>query len=788
MGYAKDGAGNIWEVDASGNPIRLHKQAQTPLSGQAVAPDPKRVKREDNQDYRDAGRFGLSVEDNARQDRKFIFDKTRDLRSDFDAAPEVKAYRNSLPAYVSALKTANTPQGDLALIYAYAKLMDPASAVRDSEAASVANADTIAGQIVAKYRKQIEGTGTFSPEARSNLRAEMRTRINEYKSAHDYFRERFASDAQSFGVDPVRVVGPDISTRYQPDIEKYWKAQDAAKPIVAANQQTNADAAALPADMQKAHAAFLSGWDGNPDSYVAFRKALDKQYSYESAPDDELRNWATMAGQAKSKGIAVPVGIPSPSNLPGNYRSSALGQGMSGVNEGIANTMGFPVDAATAAINLVPRGLNAAANTNLPTIENPFLGSDWLKQNMQGWGIYGQSQDPNAQSARRVGQSVGAAAVPVAGVGSTTAAVKSLLAGLGGGVGAASANRVFPGSPIADFAGDLVGSLGTGGAIVAGSRRAAQNQIESAIPTVDQLKEQAGQLYRQAEARGITADPTMTQNLSDNIRQVLQQDGRISPTGRISDVYPKAKEAVQLVDDYAGNTMNPTQLQTVRGVMADGLSSVDPNERRIARNLTETFDGWANPQAPELAQARDISSRYLTAQQLERARNLAEARTSQFTQSGMENALRSEYRNLDRQAITGKSRFTNDVTDAIEAVARGNWASNLARGLGRFAPTGPVSSMGGVGAGAGIGYAVGGTAGAGVGSAILPVIGVAGRSVAEKLTNRAANVAELTARNGGAIPQAAYFDSDTMKAAAALAASQQINALANLKKVKDKQR
>ena len=50
-----------------------------------------------------------------------------------------------------------------------------------------------------------------------------------------------------------------------------------------------------------------------------------------------------------------------------------------GTSENVANTLGFPVDLATGAINLIPRGINAAAGTKIPTIEKPVGGSDWMK-------------------------------------------------------------------------------------------------------------------------------------------------------------------------------------------------------------------------------------------------------------------------------------------------------------------------------------------------------------------------------------------------------------------------
>lgn len=644
----------------------------------------------------------------ARDAAKFEFDRADKLRADYDSLPEVKSYRNAITVYSSALKTQPTPQGDLSLIYSFAKLMDPTSVVREGEAASVAGTDTIAGQIEARLKKELGGGGTFSPEARNGLLREMQNRVAAYNDQYNLQRQRYQANAQAFGVDPARVVGPHDGDAFFNDIKGYWEKQGV--PVVPSAQDEQ----------------------GNP----------------------------------------LPSGARVPQKPPQDYRSSYAGQGMSGINEGIAGTLGLPVDVATAVLNLLPKGINAAANTNLPTIQNPALGSQWLKDRMGGWGIYDQTNDPNKQFARRTAQSVGAA-VPVAGAaGGARQALGGLLGSLGGGVGGATAQRVAPGNIGAEMAGELLGGgLATGG-LLGSSRRSAQRQIESGIPTIDQLKQKAGEQYRSAESRGITAGPDMTKQLSENLRSVLQKEGRITPDGQITEVYPKVREAIRLTDGYAGQTMTPTQMQPVRSVIADGLTSTDATERRLGSLLTDTFDAWANPQAPELAGARNTASRYLNAQKLAQARELAHVREAQHTNAGLDNAIRTEYRALDRGAIKGGQRYGQTLGNAIENVSRGTPASNAAKFVGKFAPTSPMSTTLGMGAPAALGaMAFGPTVGALAGGTAA-VLGSAGRMAANRMTLRNAEIAELIARNGGPIPQAPLIDPATQEALAYYTAAQ----------------
>jgi hypothetical protein len=434
----------------------------------------------------------------------------------------------------------------------------------------------------------------------------------------------------------------------------------------------------------------------------------------------------------------------------GDYAGSYAGQALSGANEGLAAVLGAPADLATAAINLVPKGINALANTNIPEIEKPFLGSQHLTEIMKRAGSIAPA-GPHP-FVRRVGESIGAAAVPLAGPGLSLGRYGAqLLAGAGGGIGAATAQQAFPDNPVAEIVGELAGGGAAAGGILRAAKRGATRQAQAAVPSVDELKEQARELYRAAESRGVVANPAQTQQLAADFRGALADEGRISPTGRVSEVYPKAREAVNLIDDYAGHEMTPTQIQNVRGVVSDALTSPERTERRLGGILTDVLDQWANPLAPELSEARDVASRYLTAEQLGQARELAGARASQFTGSGFENALRTEYRNLDRGAIKGNKRFSDDVTEAIEKVARGTPTSNFFRGLGRLAPTGPVSGLGSIIPGMAVGAASDPLTGGLVG-ATLAGTGIAGRGIATNMGIKAADEAELIARNGGNLP------------------------------------
>jgi hypothetical protein len=327
-------------------------------------------------------------------------------------------------------------------------------------------------------------------------------------------------------------------------------------------------------------------------------------------------------------------------------------------------------------------------------------------------------------------------------------------AGLGGGIGAATAQKVAPGNVGAEIAGELIGGAIPTAASLNVVRKGAQDAIDAAVPTIDQLKQEASNLYRKAEQNGVTASPMQTQQLSDDVAAYLRQEGLITPAGNLTETMPSVRDGFRLIDDYAktGSPMSPTQMEPVRKRLAAGSMSQDANERRVAGDMVDIFDNFSIPLAPEFGDARDVASRYLTAGQIADARKLAEARAAQFTGSGIENALRTEFRGLDRASIKGRARFGDDVLAAVESVSRGTPVSNFARGLGRLAPTGPVSFGLGTVAPASLGAAVAGPMGAAVAGTTASGLGMFGRRAATAMTERGAEVAELVARNGGKLP------------------------------------
>lgn len=128
-----------------------------------------------------------------------------------------------------------------------------------------------------------------------------------------------------------------------------------------------------------------------------------------------------------------------------------------GANEAIFGALGTPVDLTAGALNLGVRGINAATGANIPPIQNPVGGSDWLMAHYGG-------PDPRsvqaATEAERMARGAGGALaqVPMMAMGG---AALSGAGGVAGGVGdalAASGGTTGPSAAL------TAGAAGAGGA------------------------------------------------------------------------------------------------------------------------------------------------------------------------------------------------------------------------------------------------------------------------------------------------------------------------------------
>ena len=164
------------------------------------------------------------------------FQNEKALRNEFETQPAVKSYRVVVPMLESARDAAARPTraADLNLVYAFAKLMDPDSVVRESETAGVVATASVADRLQA-YIGQLNGQPMLNPDTRAKLMDELDSRFTSLKASHDALAENYASIAQAHGIKPDRVIIPIRTGRdgNQPgqDELKRWSGGQTVAPV-----------------------------------------------------------------------------------------------------------------------------------------------------------------------------------------------------------------------------------------------------------------------------------------------------------------------------------------------------------------------------------------------------------------------------------------------------------------------------------------------------------------------------------------------------------------------------
>jgi hypothetical protein len=235
-------------------------------------------------------------------------------------------------------------------------------------------------------------------------------------------------------------------------------------------------------------------------------------------------------------------------------------------------------------------------------------------------------------------------------------------------------------------------TLATG---AAGSVKRPQKEQALSSQALDRI---ATDRYDQLQRSGVQLKTDEFVESMNKIKKGLRDEG-YTPTG-----YPKITGAIEELT----STTQPkdwAELQALRKMIRSGQKSLDPEEKRIASILLDEYDNYLiNVPKDAIAsgdmknagqlwsEARNAYSRMKKSEVFEDMLSDAQLDKSKFTQSGVENSLATQLRQLAKN--DKKMRlFTKEEQDAITQAAKGGTTQNLLKFFGRFAPTGPVSGM-----------------------------------------------------------------------------------------------
>jgi hypothetical protein len=126
------------------------------------------------------------------------------LRKEFDSLPEVKTYKEAAPVLASAKKAPDTPAGDLSLVYAVGKVLDPNSVVREGEMTLVVKSGSVLERMIGAGRVNF-GKGRLTPEMRANLTGMLDQRVAEYEKNFGAAKSKYEGIAKQRGYDPSQI-------------------------------------------------------------------------------------------------------------------------------------------------------------------------------------------------------------------------------------------------------------------------------------------------------------------------------------------------------------------------------------------------------------------------------------------------------------------------------------------------------------------------------------------------------------------------------------------------------
>jgi hypothetical protein len=277
-------------------------------------------------------------------------------------------------------------------------------------------------------------------------------------------------------------------------------------------------------------------------------------------------------------------------------------------------------------------------------------------------------------------------------------------------------------------------------------------EMDEAAPSIDQLKSTSNSLYREIDDMGASVAQKSYDFLSRKIKNMIRKEGGMEG------LTDKAITAVKRFETFEGGDVKLTDLESLRKIAQNVADSIDPSEKRLGVLMINTVDDFLDTlgpkgfKRPQGVDPQDISKKYRAARDMwgraRRSEMLQEAFEKARNQaSGFENGIRTQLRSILNNKRKSKF-FTTTELDAMRKVVRGGEGfskENMARLIGKLGfSEGSATSFIGGSIGVGGGYAAGGVPGA----VVVPMIGQVSKKLAQRMTAKGAEFADMIIRAG----------------------------------------
>ena len=450
--------------------------------------------------------------------------------------------------------------------------------------------------------------------------------------------------------------------------------------------------------------------------------------------------------QAGQKSAATPSAIDTFSNQAMRYGREAMRQGgIAGKNlaEGVVGTFGLITDTPA---KIYDAAAYLAGGKPSPQFMKP---AESFIQGMEQLG--GPELQPRDATERVVGdiqRGVGGVATGLGAGRALSSAVSPVTKKLAELL-SSSPGRQLAVAGVTPVAGEITKQAGGGPAAQMAAQLATTTAIggypsKTSYPTnisTESLAKASTAAYGKAKSVGAVFKPSAYDDFVNDLIPKVKSEGY--DVG----LHPKAAAVLNRLQSEKGQPQTIENMEILRRVAKNAAGSLDKDERRIGMLIQNNLDDFVDTAGPNsllkgdraavdaLKEARALYSRKSKAEAIEDLIDRAKISAPNFSGSGMENALRTEFRALAKNKNRMRG-FSPDEQEAIRKVAMGGPVENVLRQFGKLAPTGVVST----GLSSGLGFMLGGPAGA----AAIPAAGLVARQGATELTKRNAQfVAEL---------------------------------------------
>ena len=301
--------------------------------------------------------------------------------------------------------------------------------------------------------------------------------------------------------------------------------------------------------------------------------------------------------------------------------------------------------------------------------------------------------------------------------------------------------------------------LAIGTKLAGGATKGVKAPTRQPAPTVEALMAESRALYQAVDDAGIRiSGEAFEASVGKLLDDFYKAGGRQSLT-------PRTYSALQeLRAEAAQGGITLAKAEELRRVLGKARSGIEAADRASANAAIHAFDDFIESLKPtQLRQsisdanisgvvgiegieyvnsARSLWGRARKTETMEEMIETAGTNAGTYSGAGFENALRIQFKQLDRKIIKDsrvRNMYTPAERAAIRKVAIGTPVGNVLRAVGKWAPSGLVSGA----AGASAGFYIFGPYGA----VAVPAIGTLGRMAATKMSLGNANAArELMAR------------------------------------------